>query len=1423
MKNTHKALVFPLIWAALTITSGWFPVRAEGASSATVSIQANQPGAVISPDLFGIFFEEINFAGDGGIYAEMVRNRSFQEGTPSGTPSTSYWSLATPGSATGSFSADDTDPLNTNIVCSLLLTRNSGGGSDSVGVANSGYWGMSVESNAVYNLSLWTKDDGSFSGDVSARLENADGSMVYDQVTVCSPTPSWEKYTVALTPGTTDHNARLVVSINQAGSVRLAMVSLFPDNTFMGRENGLRKDLAEKLAAMNPAFLRFPGGNFIESPTVDNAVRWKKSIGPIEERPGHDNSSWGYWSTDGLGAHEFFDWCEDMNMEPLYDINAGLMLGYNGDPVNTVPLDEMGPWVQDALDLIEYANGDTNTTWGAVRAANGHPEPFNMKYLEIGNENGGTLLDERYTLFYDAIKPVYPDIHLIAAGGNWGGGPPWSRPVEIMDEHYYSNPASFISWANKYDSYDRNGSKVFVGEYAVTSGYGTYGNLAAALGEAAFMTGMERNSDIVVLAAYAPMFANVNGIQWHPDLIYYDSSRCFGTPAYYVQKMFSRNTGDYVLPTSVNISSTSNPPPHGAIGVGSWNTAVEYDDIAVTSNGVPLYNTDFSSGAGEWNVYKGTWGVSGGAYQQTDIATDCRSTTGDTNWENYTLSLRARKLAGDEGFLILFNWQDDNNWTWLNIGGWNNSQHAIEQTVNGGKTTVATASGSINSGQWYDIDIVVSNYNVKCYLDSTLILEHNYSPIASSGLYATTSFDNASGEVVIKAVNPYDTVVDTTFDLSGVASVAASGTLVQLTSGSASDENSFGNPTYVSPTTNAISNADTNFIVSLPANSLSVLRLTPADVDNYTDLMLDIPSPIGTGGQVASTLWGYQSGGWVNLSSNTTYAITYASQDSNIATVDSSGTVSGISFGATGIIATYNALGLSVTQSVQVVSAPTGLTAAALGDSQIRLGWDAFDEALSYTLKRSDTSGGPYTAIASGITNTSFIDTGLTVNDAFYYVVSASTAVGDSFDSAEVRGDTALAVGEWNFDQNLGFTNSPLSDHPAMDLTGNSNTMYGYDATYGPYYSSLGDTPSGTGLSLDANGNQDAYLDDSASSPVLNLNTWSPESWSIEASVVMDDLGSYETFIGKDGTMHSQSESDFYLQKTGSSGDIRVALSTVSGQRVNLSTGFYPATNEWFHVAVTSDGGTLSIYINDGTGWSLKGTEALTGGSMANNALANGNGANWTFLRGWYDGGFTDHVDGRMDNVRFSRGALSPHAFLYDAGLTVPGIPTGLVANAVSAGEIGLTWSASADATGYYVKRSADSGGPYVIVGEASNPGFSDTNVTAGVSYYYVVSAVSDSAQSSNSAEVSAVPSSTVSSNEFYFADYAVVGGSNLSLTVSNSVLGHDYGMLATDSLTPPAWSNILIEPGTGSNLLFGIPIAPDSTNRYFKLDVMRQ
>ena len=964
--NSRTILNLFLLLIILSATS------ASAQSTATVTIQANQPGAVVSSNLFGIFFEEINFAGEGGIYAEMVRNRAFYTAT-----NANFWSLVTTGTATGTMSVDPTQPLNTNIVNSLKLTM--AGGTGSVGAGNAGFWGMTFQAGATYNLNFFAMASNGFAGTITAQLESANGSTVYAQTNFGGLTTNWQRFSASLVSSSSDTNAQLVLSITNSGTVWLDVVSLFPQTTFFSRTNGLRADLGNMLSAMHPSFMRFPGGNYIEANNLTNSVRWKKSIGDISQRPGHLNDSWGYWSTDGFGFHEFLQFCEDMGMEPLYDISAGLALGYNGSTNNTVPLNQMGPWVQDALDLISYANDPTNTTWGAQRAANGHPAPFNLKYLEIGNENGGSYLDARYTLFYDAIKAQYPNIHLIAAGGNWSGGPPTSRPVEIMDEHYYSSASTFISYATKYDSYSRSGSKVFVGEYAVTAS--PYNNLTSALGEAAFMTGMERNSDIVLLASYAPLFANVNSVQWQPDMIYYDSARSlFGTPSYYVQKLFGQNRGDSVLPATVVITTNSSASvAHGTIGLGSWNTSVQYTNIVVTSNGVTLYQSDFVNlGTNGWNVFNGTWNTNNGTYQQTAQITDCYSTylaNNSTNWANYTITLQARKTGGAEGFLIMFNALDNNNWTWWNIGGWSDTLDAVEQMVGGSKTTYAQVSQTIASNVWYYIRIVVTGSRAQCYLGTnsvqaaTNLVQDVTVPSLSGGLLVSSTYAKAAGQVIVKAVNPYSVAMPTTFNLTGVNAIAPNATLIQLASGSSTDGNSLTSPTYVFPVTNTIASSSTNFTVTLPANSLSVLRLTTTGINNYTNLLLQLPAVITNSLTVSSTVWAQQSGNWFNLTPNANHAITWSSANTNVAVVDINGNVTGVGSGTTTITASYPSLGLASAQTVQVNYVwPTLVHRYSFSETSGSTTADSIGgSAWNGTLPRGGTFGGGQLTLASNL------------------------------------------------------------------------------------------------------------------------------------------------------------------------------------------------------------------------------------------------------------------------------------------------------------------------------------------------------------------------------------------------------------------------------------------------------------------------
>ncbi len=476
---------------------------------------------------------------------------------------------------------------------------------------------------------------------------------------------------------------------------------------------------------------------------------------------------------------------------------------------------QLGPYIQEALDAIEYANGDTNSYWGAQRAANGHPAPFNLQYMEIGNENGGADYDTHYAMFYDAIKAQYPQMKLIATSTVS------SRPMDVVDEHYYPDPTFFEQQSTRYDSYSRTGPKVFVGEYAVTSGSGN-GNLAGALGEAAFMTGMERNSDVVIMASYAPLFANLNNKDWNPDLIYFTGTQVYGTPSYYVQQMFSLNRGDVVLPTAV-VAPAAASTNHGAIGLGTWNTQSAYCNLITTAGSTLLYQSDFTTPAGTngWQFGTGAWGTTNGLFEQTAGGTDNTATYGSTTWSNYTYTLRAMKLGGSEGFLIMFNVLDSNNYMWWNIGGWGNTQTGIEWAQNGAKSLLASVPMTINTNQWYDIAIELSDH-IRCYLDGVLIHDVSSAPVA---LYTSSSYSISKGQVIIKAVNVTGSPVTTELRLNAARGLAPNATATVLTSASPLDENSLAQPNNVGPATSALAGVSTDFAYTFPANSLSVLRL----------------------------------------------------------------------------------------------------------------------------------------------------------------------------------------------------------------------------------------------------------------------------------------------------------------------------------------------------------------------------------------------------------------------------------------------------------------------------------------------------------------------------------------------------------------------------------------------------------------------
>lgn len=520
----------------------------------TLQVDASDiTGRPIPETLFGIFFEEINHAGAGGLWAELVSNRGFEAGGQN-TPSNIWpWSIIGDQSSI-SVATDRSSCFERNkIALRMEVLCDSEGSSNGcpsgVGVYNPGFWGMNIEEGKKYKVVLYVRSTGDI--DVSVSLTSSDGSLTLASekiIASASDVSNWTRKEVVLEAKGTDHGARLQLTTTKKGLIWFDQVSAVPEDTYKG--HGFRSDLVQMLVDIKPRFIRFPGGCFVEGEWLRNAFRWKETVGPWEERPGHFGDVWKYWTDDGLGHFEFFQLAEDIGAAPIWVFNNGIS---HNDEVETP---SVMPFVQEALDGIEFARGDPNSTWGSVRAAMGHAEPFELKYVAVGNEDCGKKnYRGNYLKFYDAIKKAYPDIKIISNCD--GSSQPLDHPADYYDFHIYTSASNLFSMSNKFDHTSRKGPKAFVSEYAVTGNDAGTGSLLAALAEAAFLIGLEKNSDVVEMASYAPLFVNTNDRRWNPDAIVFNSSHLYGTPSYWVQKFFRESSGATLLSAKLNGNSSS--------------------------------------------------------------------------------------------------------------------------------------------------------------------------------------------------------------------------------------------------------------------------------------------------------------------------------------------------------------------------------------------------------------------------------------------------------------------------------------------------------------------------------------------------------------------------------------------------------------------------------------------------------------------------------------------------------------------------------------------------------------------------------------------------------------------------------------------------------------------------------------------------
>jgi alpha-L-arabinofuranosidase len=778
-----------------------------------LTVNVGNPGVKISPMLYGLMTEEINHAYDGGLYAELIQNRIFKD---KGTNPV-HWSAVTGTGANATIAIVQTDPVTPALSNSLELTISSASPTARAGISNDGFWGIGVFPSTKYHASFYAKSSNGFSGPLTVDIEAADGGKVFAKGVVPAITSTWKQYSVDLkTPaGITPSASNLfVVSGNSPGTVDFSLVSLFPP-TYHNTVNGNRIDLMEKLAEMHPAFLRLPGGNYLDP----GHYIWKENVGPLQDRPG-GAGAWGYRVSNGLGILEFFKWCEDLHMGSVLAVSDGrAWLPADGD---------VGPLVQDALDELEYVTGPATSTWGAKRAADGHPAPFKVDYVEVGNEDffdKASVYSARFTKFYGAIKAKYPNMPIIAT--RWGTE---TKP-DLVDDHYYRSAEAMEKDSTHYDSTDRTGPKVFVGEWASTEGSPTP-TMQAALGDASWLTGLERNSDVVQISSYAPLFVNVNrgARQWGTNLIGYDALSSFGSPSFYAQAMFGANRGDVVLPVQIaapsDTASAAVPVDKGAVGVGTWLTQAEFRNIKVTNGDTVLYQKDFATDDADWQTTGGQWSVQNGSLSQTSNDENCRAYSGSPNWTDYTYTLQAKKDSGAEGFLIMFHVKDADNYLWWNVGGWGNTRSAIEKVGADKHDLGPSENVTIDTGKWYDVKIEVQGPVIRCYLDGKLIETATDTPGASGAgpIYSTASRDNATGDVIVKAVNVTGTDEDMNVNLSGLARVGKSATCIQL-SGQPGDVNSIDDPKKVYPVTKTIPITGPTFEHVFPAYSVTVLRI----------------------------------------------------------------------------------------------------------------------------------------------------------------------------------------------------------------------------------------------------------------------------------------------------------------------------------------------------------------------------------------------------------------------------------------------------------------------------------------------------------------------------------------------------------------------------------------------------------------------
>lgn len=836
-----------LLNTALLLTS----IIAAGAQNEPICINLAQKGTVVSPSLYGIFFEEINHAGDGGLYAELVQNRGFEEhvlpssmtykkGKAYAIDAMNYehrnnrkwnipWNIEEKKMTGWKVSWDNAtvtgqvvkakQPLhpNTPNAMQLIIKKVQPGGR--VILTNTGYWGMGLKQDEKYDLRFYVNSS-NFNGNITARLRDSETKTTLGTAEFKGKAiHGWTEFTATLTANGTASKGELALEFDKPGTILIDYVSLFPQATFKGRKNGQRADVAQMLVDLHPRFMRWPGGCIVEGATYENRVKWKETLGDPMTRRG-EWDLWGYRATWGMGYHEFLLFCEDLGMDAMFVNNAGMSCSVrNGDFVNSDA--DMDAVIQDFRDAIDYALADpTSNKWAKMRADAGHPKPFPLKYVEIGNENVGPEYVTHFNYIFKKLKAEYPQIIFINTLGHTDPLLAQIPGDYMVDPHWYRNPDFFFNNNHLFDDAPRT-HDIYVGEYACNGGVGA-GNLIAAISEAAFIMGMERNSDVVKMSSYAPLFENENQRDWPCNLIHINSSEVYGRASYYVQQMAAENRPTY----NIYVSETTRPGEKhlfeaGTIALGGFGSKCEYKEINVmTADGKvnEITADQFKFKNGEWNCDRGLISLIKAEHGAIALLPSFKA-------DRYTLQMKVRKMETTGNASIYFGMDSEGRKGYsANIGGWGNHMVSLQPVRNGRPGDFIGHPGNmeIEQGKWYSVKIEISPEFTKLFIDGKEMCGGE--PPMQTPQHCQAGYDEETEELVIKVVNGTNQPYLRSFVIDGTKNVMPTGKVITL-SGNAEDENSFEQPTKVAPKTSLYGKFDKQFSYEFAPMSFTIMRI----------------------------------------------------------------------------------------------------------------------------------------------------------------------------------------------------------------------------------------------------------------------------------------------------------------------------------------------------------------------------------------------------------------------------------------------------------------------------------------------------------------------------------------------------------------------------------------------------------------------